>query len=89
MRAVCRIHFGDLNQTIHILNEENDIVNTYKVKIFNLPEFFSKLEVEQVELMGPFSFCLKVEELANKRRQLMYENLTPIKFIYTEEGAKE
>ena len=89
MRAVCRIHFGVNDQNIYVLNEENDIVNTYKVKIFNLPEFFSKLEVEQVELMGPFSFCLKVEELANKRRQLMYENLTPIKFIYTEEGAKE
>ncbi|MBR4261658.1 MAG: hypothetical protein IKQ33_06920 [Clostridia bacterium] len=46
MRAVCRIHFGVNDQNIYILNEENDIVNTYKVKIFNLPEFFSGLEIE-------------------------------------------
>ena len=32
MKAICKIHFGDLNQTIHVLNEEDDIVNTYKVR---------------------------------------------------------
>lgn len=89
MRAVCRIHFGNLNQTIHILNEENDIVNTYKVRTSDLSKFFSKQKIGEAELMGPLSFCKKIGNLANKQRKTLYEDLEPIKFIYTREGEKE
>ena len=89
MKAICKIHFGDLNQTIHVLNEEDDIVNTYKVRTSDLSKFFSKQKIEEAELMGPLSFCKKIGNLANEQRKSMYEDLTPIKFIYTREGEKE
>ena len=37
----------------------------------------------------PLSFCKKIGNLANEQRKTLYEDLEPIKFIYTREGEEE
>ena len=80
MKAICKINFGTLYQTIYL--EENDFIVPFTVEVNKIPEFFGNRPIEEVVMVGPIEYCKKVGEDIDFYRLHTYKNPQPIKYVY-------